>query len=282
MPIGLVMEGGAMRGLFTAGIIDVLLENGIELDGSIGVSAGACFGCNYKSKQIGRALRYNIEYCNDKRYCSINSLIKTGDMFGVDFCYNRIPNELDLFDYKTFRENSMSFYVVATDICTGKPVYKKIDTFNSTDLQWVRASASMPLVSRIVEIGDRKLLDGGITDSIPLRAFEKIGYDKNIVILTQPQNYRKAPNKAMRMIKLLLKKYPELIRAMANRHNVYNKQTRYAFSQQEKGKALVLCPDEPLPIGRIEHNPDVLRRVYELGRNKAAERLDDIISFVKM
>ncbi len=281
MSIGLVMEGGAMRGMFTCGVIDVMMENGIKFDGSIGVSAGACFGCNYKSGQIGRALRYNIKYSNDKRYCSITSLIKTGDMFGADFCYNQIPNSLDVFDYETFKENPMTFYVVATDIDTGKPVYKKIDSCNQNDLEWIRASASMPLVSRIVEIDGRKFLDGGISDSIPLRAFEKIGYDKNVVILTQPKNYRKTPNKAMGIMKLSMKKYPQLIKAMENRHVMYNKETRYAFSQQEKGNALVICPDEPLPIGRIEHNPDVLMQVYNIGRQKATEMLNDIKAFTE-
>lgn len=281
MSIGLVMEGGAMRGMFTCGVIDVMMENGIKFDGSIGVSAGACFGCNYKSGQIGRALRYNIKYSNDKRYCSITSLIKTGDMFGADFCYNQIPNSLDVFDYEAFKENPMTFYVVATDIDTGKPVYKKIDSCNQNDLEWIRASASMPLVSRIVEIDGRKFLDGGISDSIPLRAFEKIGYDKNVVILTQPKNYRKTPNKAMGIMKLSMKKYPQLIKAMENRHVMYNKETRYAFSQQEKGNALVICPDEPLPIGRIEHNPDVLMQVYNIGRQKATEMLNDIKAFTE-
>lgn len=281
MATGLVMEGGAMRGLFTAGVIDVMMENGVEFDGSIGVSAGACFGCNYKSRQIGRALRYNINYCKDKRYCSVTSLIKTGDMFGADFCYNIIPNELDLFDYEAFKNNPMTFYAVATDVNTGKPVYKKIDVCNETDLEWIRASASMPLVSRIVEIGGRKLLDGGISDSIPLRAFEKIGYEKNVVILTQPKSYKKTPNKAIGAMKLALKKYPELIKAMEQRHIMYNKETRYAFSQQEKGMALVICPDEPLPIGRIEHDPDVLMKVYNIGRKKATEMLSDIKAFTE-
>ncbi|MBP1573003.1 MAG: patatin family protein [Oscillospiraceae bacterium] len=281
MAIGLVMEGGAMRGMFTCGVIDVMMENGIKFDGSIGVSAGACFGCNYKSGQIGRALRYNIKYSNDKRYCSITSLIKTGDMFGADFCYNQIPNSLDVFDYEAFKENPMTFYVVATDIDTGKPVYKKIDSCNQNDLEWIRASASMPLVSRIVDIDGRKFLDGGISDSIPLRAFEKIGYDKNVVILTQPKNYRKTPNKAMGIMKLSMKKYPQLIKAMENRHVMYNKETRYAFSQQGKGNALVICPDEPLPIGRIEHNPDVLMQVYNIGRQKATEMLNDIKAFTE-
>ena len=195
MKKGLVLEGGAMRGIFTAGVIDVLLENDIYFDGVIGVSAGACFGCNYVSKQIGRTLRYNLKYCQDPRYCSVRSLIKTGDMFGADFCYHDIPETLDPFDTETFVASSTEFYVVATDIESGEPVYRKMTDCKGEDLEWIRASASMPLASRIVEIDGGKYLDGGIADSIPLDAFQKMRYEKNVVILTRPDGYKKSPNK---------------------------------------------------------------------------------------
>jgi predicted patatin/cPLA2 family phospholipase len=173
MKLGIVLEGGAMRGLFTAGVLDVLMENGIVCDGMVGVSAGATFGCNYKSKQIGRTLRYNLKYCRDKRYCSFSSLIKTGDLYGADFCYRQIPNELDIFDTKAFLENPMEFYIVCSDIDSGKPLYYKYEKSDDRDLEYMRASASMPLVSRIVEIDGKRLLDGGMTDSIPLQFSEK-------------------------------------------------------------------------------------------------------------
>ena len=146
------MEGGAMRGMFTAGVIDVLMENGIEFDGSIGVSAGACFGCNYKSKQIGRAIRYNMKYCNDKRYCSLWSLIKTGNLYGADFCYKELPEKLDIFDNKTYNENPMEFYVVCTDVQNGETIYKKCETADRNEIEWMRASASMPLVSDLPRV----------------------------------------------------------------------------------------------------------------------------------
>lgn len=158
MKYGLVMEGGAMRGLFTAGVIDVLMENAITFDGAVGVSAGAAFGCNYKSNQPRRVIRYNTRFCHDKRFCSVSSLVKTGDMFGADFCYHEIPNKLDIFDYKTFNESPMEFYVVCTDVTTGKPVYRRCRVADDNELEWIRASASMPLASRIVEIGGMKLL----------------------------------------------------------------------------------------------------------------------------
>ena len=169
MKKGLIMEGGAMRGMFTAGVIDVLMENKIIFDGAIGVSAGAAFGSNIKSGQIGRAIRYNLKYCRDKRYCSLYSLFKTGNLYGADFCYRILPTKLDIFDTKSFNKNPMEFYAVCTDVLTGKPVYKKIDAMEENYLEWFRASASMPLVSEIVKIGDLSLLDGGISDSVPLQ-----------------------------------------------------------------------------------------------------------------
>lgn len=281
MATGLIMEGGAMRGMYTAGIIDVLMENGIVFDGSIGVSAGACFGINYKSNQIGRSIRYNIKYCNDKRYCSVRSLIKTGDMFGADFCYREIPYELDKFDFETFQNSPMTFYAVATDIETGKAVYKKIDKCSEKDLQWIRASASMPLVSKVVEIDGRKFLDGGISDSIPLRAFEKLGYNKNVVILTRPRNYQKKKNSVMPFIKVAFKDYPELVKAMGNRHKMYNKQTKYVYDRESEGDVFVFAPDEPLPIGRIEHDPNALEQVYNIGREQANARLLELKRFLE-
>lgn len=277
---GLVMEGGAMRGMFTAGVIDVLMENGIEFDGGIGVSAGACFGCNYKSKQIGRAIRYNMKYCNDKRYCSLWSLIKTGDLYGADFCYRELPEKLDIFDKQTYNKNPMEFYVVATDIETGKAVYKKCDTTEGNLLEWIRASASMPLVSRIVEVDGYKLLDGGMADSVPVRYFESIGYDKNVVILTQPKDYVKEKNKLLPLMKIKLRKYPKLIEAMAKRHEVYNETTKYIFEEEAKGKLFVIHPDEKLPIGRTEKNPDKLKEVYNSGRNVAKRRINELKNFL--
>ncbi|MBQ7385110.1 MAG: patatin family protein, partial [Ruminococcus sp.] len=194
MKKGLVLEGGAMRGMFSAGVMDVLMENGIEFDGIVGVSAGAVFGCNYKSKQIGRTIRYNMKYIKDPRYCSLRSLIKTGDMFGRDFCYRKIPFELDVFDNETFKNNPTEFYLVATDIGTGKAIYKKIDSADEKGLLYMRASASMPLVSTIINVDGKEMLDGGISDSIPHEFFINKGYKKNLVILTQPKDYIKKKN----------------------------------------------------------------------------------------
>ncbi len=281
MKKGLVLEGGAMRGMFSAGVMDVLMEQGIDFDGVIGVSAGAVFGCNYKSKQIGRTIRYNMKYIKDPRYCSFRSLIKTGDMFGRDFCYNKIPNELDIFDNDTFIKNPLEFYVVATDINTGEAVYKRIDSADQQGLEYMRASASMPLASRPVKIGDKEYLDGGITDSVPLEYFINKGFKKNLVILTQPEGYIKKKNSLIPLMKLKLRKYPKLIKAMANRHVVYNKQTEFAEKMEKSGSALIIRPTEKLPIGRLEKNPETLKAVYDLGRKEAIKNLDKIREYLR-
>ena len=208
MKTGLVLEGGAMRGMFTAGVLDVLMEHGIVLDGAIGVSAGAVFGCNYKSHQIGRVIRYNTQYCNDKRYASFGNLLRTGNLYSEQFCYHTVPEKLDVFDAKAFAENPMDFFVVCTDVRTGDPIYHKCRTGDAEDIQWMQASASMPLAAKIVKIGHYQLLDGGIADSIPVRFFESIGYKRNLIVLTQPKGFVKKKNKMLPAIRARYLRYP--------------------------------------------------------------------------
>jgi len=281
MKTGLVLEGGAMRGMFTAGVIDVFMENGIEFDGMIGVSAGATFGCNYKSRQIGRTIRYNMKYCRDQRYCGFHSLFTTGDLYGADFCYHELPEKLDLFDNEAYINNPMEFHLVCTDVDTGKPLYKKCESFSDGNLEWMRASASMPLVSRIVEIDGYKLLDGGVADSIPLEYFESIGYDKNVVVLTQPDGYTKKKNSAMPVLKIALRKYPKMLNALENRHIMYNNQVEHVRKKELTGEVLVIRPDCNLPVGKIEKNPERLKETYEIGRRIAEERLDEMKDFLR-
>jgi len=282
MKKGLVMEGGAMRGMFTAGVTDVMMENNIEFDGAIGVSAGATFGCNVKSKQIGRSLRYNKLYCNDKRYCSLHSLVTTGNLFNEEFCYHTIPDELDVFDTETFYANPMEFYVVCTDVLTGKPVYKKIEEEDrELFVEWARASASLPLLAKIVEIEGLKLLDGGMADSIPVKYFESIGYDRNVVILTRPKGYVKKTSKSLKLMKILLAKYPKLIEAVENRADMYNQTIEYICKKEEKGEIFVIRPNEILPIERMESDPDNLQLVYDIGRENMLKRLDELKEFLR-
>lgn len=277
---GLVLEGGAMRGLFTCGVLDLFMEKGIEFDGAVGISAGACFGCNLKSRQPGRALRYNLRFAGDKRYCSFRSLFKTGDIYNADFCYHKIPQELDPFDFDTLKKNPMEFYMGVTDVETGEAAFPQLVDGCDKDLEWMRASASMPLAAKIVEIDGGKYMDGGIADSIPLQFMQSKGYDRNVVILTQPRNYVKKPNSLMPLIRLVYRKYPNFVRAVACRHEMYNAETRYIFEQEKAGNALVICPDAPLGISRIEKKGAELQRVYDMGRNIAERRLDEITEFL--
>ena len=280
MKTGIIMEGGAMRGMFTAGVIDVLMENNITFDGAIGVSAGAAFGSNLKSGQIGRAIRYNLKYCNDKRYCSLRSLILTGNYYGADFCYHELPDKLDVFDTEAFDNNPMEFYAVCTDVFTGKPVYKKCEKANYELYEWIRASASLPLAARIVEVGGMKLLDGGISDSVPIKFFESIGYDRNVVVLTQPKCYVKKSTSLMSFMRLILRKYPNMVKALENRHNMYNETIKYICEKEEKGEVFVIRPEDFLPIKRTEHTPDKLQAVYDIGREVTLKRLDELKKFL--
>ena len=261
MDLGLVLEGGAMRGLFTAGVLDVMMESDLSFDGCVGVSAGAAFGCNIKSRQIGRVLRYNLDYCNDPRYCSIRSLLKTGDLFGAKFCYDDLPNELDPFDNETYDSNPMAFYAVCTDVETGKAIYPRCDRASKDTFTYIQASASMPFVSRPVSIGGMTLLDGGIADPIPLQFFQEKGYKRNVVVLTQPRDYVKSP-------------VPSSVR--------YKEEQELAAEAERKGEAFVICPESPLPIGRVEHDPNVIRQTYELGRSAAESRMDELKRFVSL
>ena len=281
MKRGLVMEGGAMRGMFTCGVIDVLLENGVRFDGAAGISAGAVFGCNYKSGQAGRAIRYNKTYCADPRYCSLRSLIRTGDLYGADFCYRELPDELDVFDRKAFAANPMEFYAGATDAETGECVYHRCEDGSDTDMLWLRASASMPLVSRPVEIGGRFYLDGGIADAVPYAYMEKQGYDRNVIILTQPEGYRKKPAAGLPVMRFFLRRFPRLAEAMAVRHEMYNRQMEEISRREMEGISLVIRPPEALRIGHTEKNPAELDRVYQLGKREAEKRLPDIHQFLE-
>ena len=273
MKIGLVLEGGAMRGLFTAGVLDVLMERGVKFDGLVGVSAGACFGCNYKSGQIGRVIRYNKRFARDPRYCSWKSLLATGDLFGAEFCYRTLPLELDVFDAKAFEANPMEFHIVATDCRTGRPVYKRLDKADERALDWIRASASMPAVSRPVPIDGGLYLDGGLSDGIPLRYFESLGYARNVVITTRPRGYRKFSKRGMRFLKPLLHRHPAIYEALKTRHVWYNETLEYIDERVAAGKAILIAPDAPLEISRVCHDPDVMQRVYDTGR-KAGEKAD--------
>lgn len=281
MRTGLVLEGGAMRGMFTCGILDVFLEKGIDFDSTIGVSAGAVFGCNYKSRQVGRALRYNKRFCCDPRYCSVRSLLKTGDLYGAEFCYDELPNVLDPFDYDTFERNPMEFWCVTTDVETGKARYDLMKDGRGDDMKLLRASASMPLVSRPVSVRGRELLDGGIADPIPFDFMLSGNVDRCLVILTQPYDYIKKKNSMLPLFGLFYKGKRKGIRdAMGIRHEVYNSQTERLKTLEKEGRVFVLRPAFPLEIGKTEKDPSRLQAVYDEGRRLALEKLDEIKAYI--
>ena len=270
-----------MRGMYTAGVMDVMMENHIIVDGIVGVSAGAVFGCNYKSRQIGRVIRYNTAYCRDPRYISLRSLFKTGDLYGEQFCYHEIPDVLDPFDRKAYADNPIDFYVTCTDAHTGKPVYRLCNKGDAEDVQWMRASASMPLASRVVSVSGNDLLDGGISDSIPVSWFRSIGYRKNIVVLTQPEGYRKKKSILTPLIRLRLRKYPAIADAMEKRHTVYNSTLDELVNLSKAGDTFILRPSEEMKINRTEKDPEKLNALYQLGRQDALGRIDAIREFVR-
>jgi len=279
---GLILEGGAMRGMYTAGVCDVLMEQGITFDGCIGVSAGATFGCNVKSRQIGRSVRYNCKYSRNVRYGSFLSLLFTGDYFGRKFCYDDLPNKLDPFDYETYKNNPMPFYIVCTDAKTGGALYHRADTCDARDLTYMRASASMPLFSRIVEVDGYHLSDGGTADSIPLAWFREQGYNRNVIVLTRPEGYRKSPSSPglNKLLRLSLRKYPALVKALENRHIGYNRTLDEISAAEQASEVLVLRPSRDLHLSRIEKDPDKLRQMYNLGREDAAAQLETIRGFL--
>ena len=280
MKTGLVLEGGGMRGLFSAGVMDVMLEHGIRFDGIVGVSAGATFGCNYKSHQLGRVLRYNLRFKDDPRYMGLRSLLRTGDLVGAEFSYHTLPNELDVFDFDTFINDPAEFHVVCTDVETGEPVYHRIDDMDDEGLDWIRASASMPLVSRPVSLGGHLLLDGGISDSIPLRYFQGQGFDRNVVILTQPKGFFKRRTKLMPLFHLFMRRYPAIVQAMSRRHLMYNDELSYLDDQERRGNILLICPQDTLPIGRTEQKEAKMRHVYGMGRQTGEDMIQTIKDFL--
>lgn len=278
MKVGLVLEGGGLRGIFTAGVLDVLLDENIHIDGAIGVSAGALFGVNFPSKQKGRALRYNKKYAKDKRYMGLHSLLTTGNIVNRDFAYYELPTTLDPFDQKAFKQSGMDFWVTVTNVETGEPEYIKI-TNAFEQMEAFRATSSMPIVSKIVEIEGKKYLDGGISDSIPVQKFIEMGYDKIIVILTRPLEYRKQPS-SMWLFKLFYRKYPKLIERWANRYAEYNQAVEQVIELNEKQQIFVIRPSKTLKIGRLEKDVNKIQAMYDLGVEDAKNALVRLKSYL--
>ena len=279
--IGLVLEGGGMRGLFTAGVLDALYAAGIRFDGIVGVSAGAAFGCNYKSHQPGRVLRYNLRFCRDRRYWGFGSLLRTGDLFNAEFCYRTLPRSLDPWDGAAFEADPTRFWAVATDVDTGEPVYPELTAADDRAVDWIQASSSMPLVSRPVEIDGRRYLDGGLSDSVPLAWFQSIGFARNVVVLTRPAPYRKRPSRTWALLHPFLRRLPAVEAALATRAERYNRTVEFVEAEEAKGAVFVIRPDAELPIGRVTRSRADIQAAYDLGRDAADRALEPLREWMR-
>ena len=279
MIVGLVLEGGAMRGMYTAGVLDTFLDNNIEVDGIIGVSAGVLFGVNYLSKQKGRVLRYNKKFIKDKRYMGLYSLLTTGNIINKDFSFYEVPFKLDVFDDKTFNESGIDFYATISYIETGEAEYVKLDSILD-QMEVLRATSAMPFVSEIVEIDGKKYLDGGVTDAIPVDKCKELGYDKIIVVLTRVKEYRKKKSNDF-LAKIMYRKYPKLIEAMNRKYQLYNDTVERIIDSENKKEIFVIRPSRLVDISRIEKDENKLEEMYNLGIEDSKRTMESLKEYLQ-
>ena len=279
MKVGLVLEGGGMRALFTAGVLDALLDiKELDIDGIVGVSAGALFGVNYVSGQKERAIRYNKKYARDKRYMGFYSWITTGNAVNEEFAFYEIPFKLDVFDQEKFKQSKIDFYVVMTNVESGKPEYVLIkDVFKQ--MEYLRATSALPFASKIIEINGKKYLDGGISDSIPIDYCEGLGYDKIILVLTRPKNTHKE-DKLNFLYKLVYRKYPNLVERLINMGKDYEIVLKKIKDLENKNKIFVIRPPQVLKIGRLEKNEDKIQNVYDIGLNTGIKEKENLLKYL--
>ena len=277
--IGLILEGGGMRGIYTAGVLDFFIDKNIEVDLVVGVSAGGCHAASYLSKQYKRAFHSNVDYLNDKDYISFRNLIKNGSIFGMELMFDKIPNELYPYDHEAFYNSKSKFTVVATNCETGEAEYFQLKDMKK-DIMYLQASCSIPMFANIVEVGGYKLVDGGVSDSIPIEYALKQGCNKNIVILTRDKTYRKNKVKFLSLIKRKYKKYPKLVKSIANRHINYNKSLDLIKSLEDKKDIFVIRPKAPVKVSQIEKNVSKLTDLYNEGYNDAKNSYEKIIEFI--
>lgn len=275
--VALVLEGGAMRGLYSAGVLDVFMKNDIKVDTILGVSAGALFGINYKSGQIGRALRYNLKYAHDKRYMGMYSLLTTGDVMNREFCFNKLVYELDPLDFETYDSSDVKFYAVVTNVETGKAEYIEISDAKR-DMEYLRASGSMPFVSNLVEVNGNKYLDGAVSDPIPFKKALDMGYEKIIVIQTRPADYKKT--KPILPYSLVYKKYPEFVKTAKSAYINYNETLDLIRKYENEGKIIVLRPSEKIKMRRVEKNLNKLQAIYDVGVKDCNNNLSRIKEYI--
>lgn len=278
MSVGLVLEGGSMRGMYTAGVIDVFLENNIQINKMIGVSAGVLFGINYMSNQPGRVIRYNKRFVNDSRYMGFKSLITTGNIINKDFAYYDIPFNIDVFDEETFEKSDCELYAGVTNVETGKPEFFKVNN-GFEDMELLRATSSMPFVSKMVIWNGKKYLDGGISDSIPIEKCQELGCDKIIVVLTRPLDYLKTKTNTL-LPKLFYRKYPNLVNSINTRYKRYNETLKKLQFLEDKKEIFVIRPSKDLHIKRIEKDVNKLQEMYDLGITDMNENLNNLKEYL--
>lgn len=279
MKKGLVLEGGAMRGMYTSGVLDAFLDEKIEFDDIIGVSAGTLFGVNFLSKQRGRAIRYNKRFSKKLNYMGLFSLLTSKNIINKKFAFYEVPFKLDVFDNEEYKKSNTNFYATVTNVETGKPEYILLkDVFEQMEL--LRATSAMPFVSEIVDIDGKKYLDGGVSDSIPFEKCISMGCNKTVVVLTRDINYRKKPH-SDKIHKMFYKKYPEFIKVSSSRYKTYNESVEKLIELEEKGEVFVIRPSEPISIGRLEKDPQKLQSVYELGFNDAKKNIEKLKKYLE-
>ena len=277
---GLILEGGGMRGVYTAGVLDAFLEQDVEFSSIYGVSAGSCHACSYMSKQPGRAFRVNVDYLDDPGYCGVRTFLHTGNIFGVDMLYSQIPNVLDPFDYEAFKNYPGTLYAVLTDVDTGEPVYIKVKDLNRQ--MWaIRASSSLPLVSKSLRVNGHTFLDGGVADSIPIRKSMDDGNTKNVVVLTREVGYQKEPNSAIRLMKMRYPKSKAFVKKMANRHIRYNETLAFLEEEERAGRVFIIRPQEKVQVGRIEKNREKLNALYQIGLEDGRNAMADMKAYLE-
>lgn len=270
-----------MRGMFTAGVLDSWMDEQISFDGIVGVSAGALFGINAPAGQKGRAIRYNLKYIRDKRYMGLRSLLTTGNLINADFAFYEVSSKLDVFDEAAFQRSGVVFYAAVTDLHTGAPEYIRI-TEPFRQMEVLRATSAMPYVSRPVELDGRFYLDGGVSDSIPVHFCKSLGYDKTVLVLTRPLEYRKERPAAwlQRFNRLYYHRYPAFVESLNRRWEVYNRQVEEIIGMEQRGELFVVRPNGPLPIRRVEKDPAKLQAVYDLGAEAGRASLSGLKEYL--
>lgn len=283
MDADLILEGGAMRGQFTAGVLDFFMDHGIWCENVYGTSAGALNGYNYIAGELGRTCYLNTKYCSDSRYLSMRNFALTGSALRRDFMFDAIPNVLDPFDYDAFRNSPMNLTTVASNIETGEADYHIMEEARSErEISYLQASASMPLVSKIIEVDGKKLLDGGTCDSIPLlRSMLDHRSNKRIVVLTQDKTYTKGPDKTMPLARRIYSDYPLFLERMEYRHVEYNRTYRWIKRLHDAGEVFMIQPVEPVTISNMEKDPEKLFDLYEQGYAEAARCYSGLMKYLE-